>query len=182
MTGTLNLEHILGFLLETPMFGDLDPVELSQIVHIMQVQHTRAGKVLFYENAPGAAWYVVYEGEVEVLKGDEETVVEGTPERIALLGPKSCFGEMAILDGSPRSATVRSHTDATLFRFPRDAFQGLLSDDNLATYKLVYQMARVLVARQRQTTLRLMSLLEEHEEHSVREGLAPLVEAASPSE
>jgi CRP-like cAMP-binding protein len=66
---------------------------------------------------------------------------------------------MAILDGSPRSASVRASVATTAFRFPRDKFAPLLADDNLSAYKLVHQMARVLCARQRSTTTQLAELL-----------------------
>ena len=71
---------------------------------------------------------------------------------------------------------------STVFRFPRDGFQELLDDNNLVAYKLVFQMALVLVARQRQTTQRLVELLRQHQGHPVQEGLAPIVEESSPSE
>ena len=174
----ITLEKIIHFLLEAPMFGDLDPAELSQIVHIMQVQTLRPGQVVFREGDAGDAWYVLYTGEAEVLKG------AGTEEEkvIAHLNPRACFGEMAILDGSTRSATVRATVQATAFRFPRAAFNELLKDNNLVAYKLVYQMALVLVGRQRQTTSRLVGLLQEPQVEVVREGITPIVEASSLTE
>ena len=175
MGATLTLEEIINFLLEAPMFGDLDPTELSEVVHIMQVQKLRPGQFVFREGDPGDAWYVIYEGEVEVLK-------DGAMDRraIARLGPRSCFGEMAILDGSARSASVRAVTDATAFRFPRVDFIALLENDNLSAYKLIHQMALVLVARQRETTSRLADML--HRSEAMREGLAPIVEASAVAE
>jgi sigma-B regulation protein RsbU (phosphoserine phosphatase) len=171
----LTLEEIIHFLLEAPMFGDLDPTELSEVVHIMQVQGLRPGQYVFREGDPGDAWYVLYEGEVEVLK-------EGTLERreIVKLGPLACFGEMAILDGSVRSASVRATTEATAFRFPRADFQRLLEDDNLAAYKLIHQMALVLVARQRETTSRLAELLES--QGDLRAGIEPIALASMVTE
>jgi CRP-like cAMP-binding protein len=178
MSGPLNLEQIIRFLLETPMFGDLDVPELSQIVHIMQVQRLRDGQLLFDEGTPGDAWYVLYEGAVEVVKATSD---EG--ERVlALIESRGCFGEMAILDGSPRSATVRAVKPSTVFRFPREDFRELLADNNLAAYKLVLQMALVLVSRQRKTTQSLVELLRRHQDDDVQKGLAPIVEASSPSE
>lgn len=175
MGATLTLEEIINFLLEAPMFGDLDPTELSEVVHIMQVQKLRPGQFVFREGDPGDAWYVIYEGEVEVLK-------DGTMERraIAQLGPRSCFGEMSILDGSARSASVRATTDATAFRFPRVDFNELLDHDNLSAYKLIHQMALVLVARQRETTVRLAELLQRSE--AMRDDLAPIVDASAVAE
>ena len=55
---TLTLEGIIGFLLDTPMFAGLEPEELTQIVHIMQVQRVRGGQRVFREGEAGDAWYV----------------------------------------------------------------------------------------------------------------------------
>lgn len=177
MGPTITLEQILQFLLEAPMFGDLDPAELSEIVRVMQVQRLRPGQIVFREGDAGDAWYVLYEGSVEVLK-------EGMLERraIAELGPRQCFGEMAILDGSTRSASVRVLTDSTAFRFPRMEFAGLLNSGNLAAYKLVHQMARVLVARQRETTSRLAELLSRGDIEGVRAELSPIVRTSAVAE
>lgn len=155
MGQVITLEEIINFLLEAPMFGDLDAEELSKVVHIMQIQRLRPGQHLFREGQRGEAWYVMFEGEAEVSKdgGFASSV-------IAVLRPPACFGEMAILDGSPRSATVRARGEVTVFRFPREAFDDLLADGNLAAYKLVYQMARVLAARQRMTTSALVELMD----------------------
>lgn len=177
MATGITLEEIINFLLEAPMFGDLDPTELSQIVQIMQVRKLRAGQMVFREGDPGDAWYVLYEGEVEVVKDSIDRRV------ITVLSPRACFGEMAILDGSTRSASVRATAEATAFRFPRLAFHELLHNGNLAAYKLVLQMALVLVARQRETTARLAELLQSGTTHAViRDGLAPIVHASAVAE
>ena len=177
MSAPLNLAQLITFLLDAPMFGDLDEAELSQIVHIMQVQHLRPGQVLFEQGQPGQAWYVLHEGtaSVEIDTGDG-------PHVIRELKPQMCFGEMAILDDSPRSATVRAVSEARVLRFPRKSFNELLQQDNLAAYKLVLQMARVLVARQRKTTSQLVEVLAATPAPSVRKGIAPIVERHSTSE
>lgn len=173
MSGPLNLEQILRFLLDTPMFGDLDSSELSRVVHLMQITHLRADQVLFREGAPGDAWYVVYDGTLAVRK-DGRT--------LAALSARSCVGEMAVLDGSPRSATVSAHGDATVFRFSRDAFEALRLADDLVAYKLVYHMARTLAVRQRETTERLGAWLRQHPEEAASAAVALLVERATTAE
>ncbi len=177
VSGDLTLEQIINFLLDAPMFGDLDAIELSQIVHIMQVQGLRTGAFVFQEGDPGDAWYLVYDGEVEVYKEPD-----GGKRTIAILGRRACFGEMAILDGSPRSATVIATTEVTAFRFPRLDFNELISSGNLAAYKLVYQMALVLVSRQRKTTSRLVELLSEVNPTALKEGIGPIVDQSSVAE
>lgn len=152
---SITLEQIINFLLEAPMFGDLDAAQLSEIVHIMQVQCVRDGHVVFREGDPGDAWYVIYDGTLEVHKSEDFL-----PDRkVATLGPRACFGEMAILDHSPRSASVVARGDATVFRFPRKEFEHLLQQDNLAAYKLIYEMAKVLSARSRKVAQQLSEAL-----------------------
>jgi CRP-like cAMP-binding protein len=152
---SITLEQIINFLLEAPMFGDLDAVQLSQIVHIMQVQRVRDGQIVFREGDPGDAWYVIFEGLADVYKADDFL----PSRRIASLGPRSCFGEMAILDHSPRSASVVARGEATMFKFPRKDFEHLLAEDNLAAYKLIYEMAKVLCVRARNTAQQLSEAL-----------------------
>ena len=107
---SITIEDIITFLLEAPMFGDLDATGLSQIVHIMQVQRVRDGHAIFREGDPGDAWYVLYQGAADVLKESDFL-----PSRtIATIGPRACFGEMALLDHSPRSATVVARGDVTV--------------------------------------------------------------------
>lgn len=177
MSSTITLEDVLTFLLETPMFGDLDAGELSEIVHIMQILRLREGQFVFREGDRGDSWYVLYEGAAEVLK---DTGIE--TRTIVTLGPRSCFGEMAILDGSTRSATVQATESCTAFRFHKDAFDALLEDGNLAAYKLVYQMARVLASRQRDTTTRLADLLDDTPAQPVRDTIQPIIAGSAVTE
>jgi CRP-like cAMP-binding protein len=177
MSATITLEQIINFLLEAPMFGDLDPTELSQIVHIMQVQRIREGQAIFREGDAGDAWYVIYEGSASVYKN-----AAGPQRSIASLGPRSCFGEMAILDHSPRSATVVATTESTVFRFPRREFEGLLASDNLAAYKLIYEMAKVLCSHARVTTQQLSEALANTESDVLHARAQRLVEGQSVSE
>ena len=171
----ITLRQIIEFLLQTPMFEDLSPSELTEVVPLMEVQRLAAGQTIFEEGQPGDAWYVVYRGSVGVLKqvGEEErTLTE--------LSDRACFGEMAVLDGSPRSATVRATTAAVIIRFPRLGFSRLLDGNNVAVYKLVHQMACVLVARQRWTTARLAELMGESRVDP--EALKHIVQRSSPTE
>lgn len=177
MSGPLNLEQIISFLLDAPMFGDLDASELSEIVHILQVRHLREGQYLFQVGDDGDAWYVSYGGEVDVLV----PAADGSVQRLDRLGAPACFGEMAVLDGSRRSASVRAATDATVLRFPRDAFAQLLKEGNLAAYKLVLQMAVQLAARHRQTTRLLVDIVTRIDA-TVAEDVHPNLRLRRPSE
>lgn len=154
-----SLEDILTFLLETHIFERLNGRELAEVVRIVQIRPFREGRVVFREGDVADAWYVVYEGEVSVTRGGENVAFR----EIASLGPRACFGEMAILDRQPRSATVIARTDSVIFRFPRDDFETLLEQGDLGAYKLVFEFARVLSERQRLQNEKLVELLAERE-------------------
>ena len=102
METKITRERLITFLLETPMFDNLDPTEIMEIIHIVEVEQYQAGDIVFSEGDAGDAWFVLYSGAVEVLKHGA-----AGEKKITELGPRACFGEIAILDGSPRSATIR---------------------------------------------------------------------------
>jgi CRP-like cAMP-binding protein len=175
----VTLEEVISFLLETPLFEDLDPTELAEMVQIMQVQRLREGQILFREGDPGDAWYVIFRGACVVTKD----AAFGPARTLALLDPQSCFGEMAVLDGSARSAGVSVREDTTLFKFPREDFQSLLDAGSLSAYKLVAAMARVLTQRQRNLTQQLSEVMENQgASGAIREQLQDLVDEYKVSE
>ncbi|MGH9886235.1 MAG: cyclic nucleotide-binding domain-containing protein, partial [bacterium] len=94
----ISLDTVVRFLVTTPFFDGLDAAERGEVVRIMEVKRLQNDEEIFHEGDPGDAWYVVFEGQVKVLK-------EGAsgPSQVAVLGPGACFGEMAILDGQARS-------------------------------------------------------------------------------
>jgi CRP-like cAMP-binding protein len=181
MDNPVTLEQVISFLLETPLFEDLTPNELAEVVQIMLFQRLRDGQWVFQEGDEGDAWFVIFRGECVVTKN----APAGPARTIALLQGRACFGEMAILDGSSRSATIRARGDVTVFKFPRDSFQELLSRGSLAAYKLIYAMARVLCGRQRTITQQLTNVIEDEGETgqtSLRDQLQSLVEEYKVSE
>lgn len=167
-------ERLITFLLETPMFEKLEPSEMMEIIHIVKTQQYREGDVVFSEGDLGDAWYVLYRGAVEVLKHGATG-----EKKITTLGPQACFGEISILDGSPRSATVRVTEDSVVFRVPRDLFNELTDNGHVVAYKLLHQMAILLAARQRSTTLRLSELLNATDMAEVHDGIMSIVGESS---
>ncbi len=100
-----------------PLLSDLSGEQLLPITDIVQHLHVEAGDLVFAEGQPGNHLYVILDGQVEVLRGGD---------RVAVLGVKECFGEMALLDQSARSASVRAIKDVELLAISRDDFQDLL--------------------------------------------------------
>ena len=112
------VEKVL-FLKSIDLFRALPAEELAQIAEIAEEQEFVAGDPIFGEGEPGDALYLVVEGQVRVHKSSK---------LLATLGVRDVVGEMAVLDGEPRSASVTTVSDATLLKIGRDDFRDILTE------------------------------------------------------
>jgi len=85
-----------------PLFADLDPEELQLIADAMRERTFGPGETATVEGEPGDSFYVVEAGEAEIL-------VQGQPQ--GSVRPGGYFGEIALLTGSGRAATIKATTD-----------------------------------------------------------------------
>ncbi len=99
------------------LFRDLDAEELVPVAATATQVTVSAGEAIFEQAGVGDRLYVILKGEVEILRH---------ATRLALLGPGECFGEMALLERTTRSATARAIRDTTLVTIARDDFNDLL--------------------------------------------------------
>jgi CRP-like cAMP-binding protein len=100
-----------------PLFADCDDHELAEIALLTRPEHAEPGTVLVAEGEPGDDFYVIVAGRATVS-------VEGEP--VAELGPGSFFGEMALLDGGERVATVTAADPLDLLTLARADFNRML--------------------------------------------------------
>ena len=170
MKSHISLENRLTFLLTTPMFEHLELEEIREIIHIVETRKYEAGEIVFREGEAGDAWYALYKGQVEVVKESDSG-----QKHIRTLDPPSCFGEIAILDGLPRSATIQATKDALVLRIPQEKFRGLVDEEHLVACKLIKYMALVLVSELRSNTEALSKLLKADTIERVHEGISGIV-------
>ena len=88
------------------LFADCSKAELDAIAHLLTLVDVPAGRVLIREGGRGDQILVLAEGQARVTRGDDQ---------VALLGQGDVVGEMALLSGGRRSATVTAVTDLTLY-------------------------------------------------------------------
>ena len=93
----------------------------------------------------------------------------GPPHVLSHLYPGDTFGEMALLDGSPRMASLYAIEESHLARLSRDVFLQLLRDRSMPAIKLLWAMSVVLCQRQRELTMVLSDLVEGPEDDMVRD-------------
>lgn len=106
------------------LLGPLDDDLLAAIGREARWLTLRSGEVLFRQGDPGDAWYVVTSGRLAVV---EPSPGEQSDRLLAEVGRGEALGELSLLTGEPRSATVYALHDAELVRFPMSEFAQLLS-------------------------------------------------------
>lgn len=140
----MNLDQVIGHSLLAGLSGP----QLEAVCSRFREKRFRKGEEIVREGEEGDGLYFIAEGTVEILKRDE-FLKTMKPKRIALLRAGDTFGEMALLDREPRSATVLSAGDAVVLRLPREDFDALARLDPYAYGVIVSNLARAISRRLR---------------------------------
>jgi CRP-like cAMP-binding protein len=128
------------------LFEGIRDQVLDELWKRVQVESGTPGQVLIKEGNIATHMFLVVNGEVEVVKANDE----GGSVRVALLGPGDWVGEMSLLDVKPRSATVRVVAPTTLVRMAADDLQRFLRDRDVEQYAtLIRNIGRELSRRLR---------------------------------
>lgn len=132
-------------LAQAPLFRELSNAQLTKIARVTDVREVPKGRKVVEErtfrSGGGPAFFLIVEGEADVS-------VRG--KKIGRLGRGDSFGEMSLLDGQPRSATVTARTDLVLYRVLSWHFHALVKKEPsvaLALLKSVAARLRALEAR-----------------------------------
>jgi CRP/FNR family cyclic AMP-dependent transcriptional regulator len=116
---------LLTSLAAIPFFGGLEPEALERLAASMRTRRFRRGEVIFHIGDPGDALFVIVSGEVKISLPSET----GDEAILATLRPGDVFGELALLDGAPRSASASALTPTETVVLPRDRFRELIATE-----------------------------------------------------
>ena len=124
---------MLDELRQVPLLADLSEEDLEQLYQMAETVSIPAGELVLREGDPGDSLYVVLDGELEVTKrhGRQEVL-------LAVYKAGQFFGEMALLEQTPRSASVRTLQGSRLLVISQVAFQTLLSCSPSAPLKILH--------------------------------------------
>jgi CRP-like cAMP-binding protein len=125
----------LEMLSRVPLFSACSQTELRQIARLGTELDVEAGRVLTDEGAPGREFFLVVEGKADCR-------VRG--RSVAVFGPGDYFGELALLDGGRRTATVKATTPMRLTVLSVPEFAGLVRSSPTISTKLLSHLARRL--------------------------------------
>ena len=124
-------------------FSDED---LGNLAGFCEIREMSEGTTVFVENMPGESLFLVKRGTIRISKmfaeGDEKTLV--------VLGPEDIFGEMAVIDGLPRSATARVAEEAELISLKKKELERLCRENAPLALKLVSNIVKVFSKRVRE--------------------------------
>ena len=135
----LKIEVLKGM----PIFRYLNYKELVRVMNITEVRMYKEHELIIKEGTPGEELFILLEGQVRLHK--DETY-------IASIKRGDHFGEMALLDRGPRSASASAETDARLLLIRRKDFYDIIKNESKLSVKLLWSFLQVLTQRLRKTT------------------------------
>jgi len=122
----------IDMLKKVPLFAVLDNKELQEIARSMRERRFKAGDTVTQEGAGGVGFFVVEEGQADVNVGGES---KGS------VGPGDYFGEIALINESPRTATLTARTDMLCYGMTPWDFRPLVETNSTIAWKLLTAMA-----------------------------------------
>ena len=122
----------IEMLKQVPLFAGLDDRELGQIASSMRERRFDAGDSVTQEGAGGVGFFVVESGEADVTVGGD---ARGS------VGPGDYFGEIALINESPRTATLTARTDMVCYGMTPWDFRPLVESNSTIAWKLLTAMA-----------------------------------------
>jgi CRP/FNR family cyclic AMP-dependent transcriptional regulator len=139
------------FLSRTPLFAKLSPQECSILAAYCESKQVGAGQTVFSEGDFGDAMYIVKQGALNIFKKDLLGDV-----RIAEIRPGGLVGEMALVDGKPRSANVKASEATRLLSLSRASYNDLKRTHAQVATKFQDELLLLISSRLRQTTEKLV--------------------------
>jgi len=122
--------------------------EWRQMLDVAELRRFGAGETVLAAGDSSRAFYIVAEGELEVLA----KLPNGRSQRVTTIGRQSIFGEQAFFDGQPRSASIRALADGELYGITPDAFEILAARNPELARMILFDLGRILSLRLRSMT------------------------------
>jgi CRP-like cAMP-binding protein len=132
----------------SPLFEGLSDAEIASLESLLEEKRITEGKTVFVENMLGESLYLIEQGTIKISK----MLAEGDEKILVILGPEDFFGEMAILEGTPRSATARVAEDACLLSLQRKDFEAFCEKNPKLGLKLMRNIVRTFTRRVRENS------------------------------
>ncbi|MBY0578733.1 MAG: cyclic nucleotide-binding domain-containing protein [Burkholderiales bacterium] len=149
-------DELCGMVESTQMFGDFEWHHIEDLCDYLEAYEADQGVTLFREGEQGNYMCLIIEGSVDILKEDSHE----TRKTVSMVGHGKTLGEMAIVDGQPRSATAVIAKPTTLAILTKANFQRIMKDKPALATQILLKIASLLSQRLRFTSGVLVDYLD----------------------
>lgn len=156
-TGTSYESELFDMVADTTMFSGFSGEDIRHLVKYIHAYRAEMDIDIFVEGEPGHCMGLLVAGAIDVLKKDSD----GAMKKISSITPGKSFGEMSVLDGLAYSATLRTSKPSTLLLLTRANLHKLVETHAATGVKLIWELARLISLRLRQTSGQLVDALGE---------------------
>ena len=153
---TKNDGGVKELLRSIPLFDNLTDRELAGIERILHERIYSTDEEIFREGEPGIAMYIIETGSVLIKVGNDG-------KTIAELHEGEFFGELALLDDSPRSASAVANAESKIFAFSQPDLFGIMERNPHLGIKIIVPLARIIGDRLKRMNEQLHALTKEKE-------------------
>lgn len=137
---------------KVPIFNQFDYQELTKVMEVIEVHRWNPGEIIIEENSTGEEMFVILSGHVEVSKGGQQ---------LAELKPGNFFGEMSLIDKTPRSATIRSKDKTKIMVIHKKPLFSVLKKEPRIAMKIFWALLKTMSKRLRTTGEEITRLKEQ---------------------
>jgi CRP-like cAMP-binding protein len=130
-----------------PLFAELSTGQLKKVARILHHRTYQPGEVVFREGDPGAGMYLIHHGAVRIVI----RLPDGAERELAVLTDRHFFGEMALLEEAPRSASAVAVQRTELLGFFQPDLESLVERDSRLGSLILWNLARLMASRLRAT-------------------------------
>ena len=143
----------VDFISTVPVFDTLSKSQIAKIYKLIHVRHYNDGEIVYRQGDPGVGMFIIFEGSVDIYNEYPDL----TREKKAELKKGDFFGEISLLNDSPRSATIICSKNSILFGLFRPNLLDLMDSDPKLGLRFIYRLSQIVAERFR------LSLLETSE-------------------
>jgi len=154
---------VIELMKSLPAFEGLSQKDLVTIERILHQRRYKAGEKVFGEDMPGAGMYIVKEGEVVITK----RIGEDREVELAVITERNFFGELALIDEMPRSATAVVRKDTVLLAFCKPDLENIKDRNTRVAAQIITNIARLVCKRLIKANENLEVLEKKLDKHGV---------------
>jgi CRP/FNR family transcriptional regulator, cyclic AMP receptor protein len=146
---------IVEILKKLSLFSELTVAAVTELAFLAEERVFHKGESIFEESTTGKSIMVIISGEVRIT---QRARISGE-ETLTVLKKGDFFGEMALLEDLPRSATAIAHSDTFMLEISRDKFLRFIEKDTASGVKILFILAKILSSRLREADVKIKAFI-----------------------